>query len=71
MIDMMPINSENIFKIGYDQDNSSLHIQYNDNSLYEYYNVELDIFTNLLFSSSKAEFIKENICDKFSCNKVA
>jgi hypothetical protein len=71
MIDMMSVNSDNISKIGYDETNNSLHIQYDDNSLYAYFNIELEMFTNLLFSASKANFFKENIMNKFHCSKIS
>ena len=70
MIDMMPINSESISTIGYDEKNSSLHIKYKDNSLVEYYNIELDVFANLLFSPSKSTYIEEKIFNKFSYCKI-
>ena len=70
MIDMMPVDSEDILTIGYDDKKSALHIKYDDDRQYEYHQIDLDMFTNLLFSPSKSEFIEENIFDKFSCIKI-
>jgi len=70
MVDMMPVNNENILTIGYDDKNNSLHVKYDDNSLYKYCNIELEMFTNLLFSSSKSSFLKDNILEKFRCIKI-
>ena len=71
MIEMIPLICDNILLVGYDENNNSLQIKYDDNSLFEYYNVELTIFTDLLFSKSKSTFIQENIYDKCGFAKVS
>lgn len=70
MVEMVPVNSENIDFIGFDKVNKSLHIKFeNDTTEYMYRDIKLETFIEILFSQSKHKYLEENI---FNCfEKIA
>ena len=50
---MIPVDSSNIAAIGYNTENETLKIQFNNGRVYEYYDVPESEFNNLLNASSK------------------
>lgn len=69
-MEMVPVNCNNIKSIGYNENNNLLQIKFNNNSTYEYHNVDLIVFAELLYSKSKSTFAQQYIYDKYTNNKV-
>lgn len=66
MLEMVPIQSENIDAIGYNEENNSLHIKFlDDTTTYQYQNTPIEIFVELLYNKEKDKFLKENVFSKF------
>ena len=71
MFEMVPVICNNISAIGYDDTENTLHIEFNNEEIYEYKDVELNIFAELLYSKSKSEYLEENIYGKYISKEVA
>ena len=67
---MIPVNSSNIKAIGYNAENGTLKIQFNNGRVYEYYGVPKSEFNNLLNASSKGQYANQNIYKAYSQSKV-
>lgn len=61
MPDMTYVDSSNIEQIGYDSDNMELHVVFKDSSLYVYTNVPVQIYEELLGSSSKGSYLNRAV----------
>ena len=59
MVEMISVSSSNIKAIGFDD--KILIVQFNDGSLYHYYNVNKSLFDGMLLASSKGKYLNENI----------
>ena len=59
MIEMTNVNSSNIQAIGFED--NTLIVQFNDGSVYHYYNVDKSLFDRILEASSKGKYLNENI----------
>jgi len=66
MLEMIPIQKENIDSIGYNEDTNKLHIKFiDDSTTYFYKNISIAIFVELLYSKEKDKFLKENVFSKY------
>lgn len=63
---MIPVQSNDIDAIGYNEETKNLHIIFTNNSTtYLYKDIQIDIFIELLYSTKKDIFLKENILSKY------
>jgi hypothetical protein len=67
---MNKIKSTNLSAVGYDGSKSILRLEFNDGSIYEYFEVPQTIYLCLLSSKSKGNFFYKNIKNRFFCRKV-
>jgi len=66
MIEMIPIQSDNIDLIGYEEETNTLHIKLmNSSNTYLYKNISMDTFIELLYSKEKFKFLETNIFSKY------
>lgn len=56
---MTNVSSSNIQAIGFEE--KTLIVQFNDGSIYHYYNVDKSLFDGLLEAASKGKYLNENI----------
>lgn len=47
------VSSTNLHSVGYDQDSSTLEIEFHSGGIYQYINVPVHVYTGLMTSSSK------------------
>jgi hypothetical protein len=64
------VESSNIASIGYDQASTTLEIEFQNGSVYQYFEVPLEIFQNFIQAGSKALFFSEKIKGYFSYVKI-
>ncbi len=64
------VSSSMINSIGYNSDESTLEIEFSNESVYEYYDVSEDIFNDLRNADSSGVFFNTNIRGKYSESKI-
>jgi len=47
--------------VGYNEESSTLRVEFLNGTMYEYYNVPIEIFHDLLNAGSKGQFFNSNI----------
>lgn len=69
-VEMIPVTSSNIRRVGYDAENKELHIEFYTNAaIYKYLNVEAEEFNNLLAAESVGRYFHQNIKGKYEFAK--
>ena len=58
---MVPVKSSNVASVGYDNINKTLHIRFLYGGIYQYENVPLPVYYQLLLAESKGKFINKNL----------
>jgi hypothetical protein len=56
---MIPVSSSNLSAIGYDDHTSTLRIEFNNGTAYEYYDVPSKIFDGLMSAGSKGQYFDQ------------
>lgn len=65
-----PVTSSNIASIGYDENTSTLEIEFLDNSIYQYFDVPQQIYKGLMQADSHGKFLAQNIKGVFRYSRV-
>jgi hypothetical protein len=60
-MELKPVISSNIKAIGYDTSTKILHVEFNNNTLYEYKNVPQEIYDGLINTSSQGSYLAQHI----------
>lgn len=60
-MDRISVRSSNIRSVGYDLASSTLEIEFNSGSVYQYLNVPADEYEGLMNASSKGRYFNSNI----------
>lgn len=60
-MDRTAVESSNLQSIGYDTDEETLEIEFKNKSVYQYYNVPLSLYLDLIDSESKGGFLSKKI----------
>jgi hypothetical protein len=67
----IPVDSSMASAVGYDAQESILYVEFaNTNNIYAYYEVESEVFEELMQASSKGSFIRNNIIDCYTYSQV-
>jgi len=56
-----PVQSSNISSIGYDSNSEILEVEFNNGSIYEYYGVPENIYSELMSSGSHGTYLAANV----------
>jgi hypothetical protein len=62
--------SSNITSIGYDPETSTLEVEFNSGSVYQYFNVPQGIYDAFMAAPSKGQFLASQIRDRFPFARV-
>jgi hypothetical protein len=65
-----PVTSSNIASIGYDENTSTLEIEFLNNSIYQYFDVPQQIYQGLIQADSHGQFLAQNIKGVYRYSKV-
>jgi len=69
-MERIPVSSSNLAAIGYDPDTGSLEVEFTNGSVYEYKNVPLLVYEELMKASSHGAYLNREIKNAFACEKV-
>lgn len=65
---MIPVSSSNIRSIGYEND--TLYIQFNNGSIYAYYNVPENVYTELMNAPSHGKYHAAYIKNSYKYQRI-
>lgn len=65
-MERVPVSSSNIESVGYDKDTKTLEVAFHSGSVYQYLNVEPEIYSNMLTASSVGKYFNESVKDSYS-----
>jgi len=65
-----PVSSSNLRSVGYDPGASILEIEFQDGSVYQYFEVPSKTYAGLMRADSKGSYLHENIKDQFRYEKL-
>lgn len=63
-------SSSNVASIGYDPDTSTLEIEFNNGAIYQYFDVNENVYNELLNASSVGGYLASNIKGKYRFSRV-
>lgn len=64
------VASSNLASVGYDEKSQTLEVEFQDGSVYQYYNVPKTIYDQLMAESSKGKYLAANIKGQFPYSRV-
>jgi hypothetical protein len=71
VMDRQPVESSLIRSVGYDLDNSILEVEFVESGrVYEYFDIPLSVYTELMEAESKGTYFNESIRDLYSYQEV-
>jgi len=69
-MDRIPVKSSNIRSVGYEEDSSTLEIEFNSGSIYRYLDVPESEYEGLMDAGSKGRYLNRNIKGRYEDIKV-
>lgn len=69
-MDRQLVASTNIASIGYDVPSETLEVEFNNGTVYQYYNVGVVLFEQLMQSTSKGQFLNAYIKNAYPYSRV-
>ena len=70
MNNRIPVESSNIASIGFDEDSSTLEIEFLSSAVYQYFDVPFPVYEGLMEASSKGQYFAQNIKGNYRFVKV-
>ncbi len=64
------VTSSNVESVGYDEDSSTLEIEFKNGSTYQYFDVPENVFANLRDADSVGGYLAANIKGSYRYSKV-
>ena len=65
-----PVESSNLASVGYDADNKILEIEFNHGGVYQYFDVPLDVYDELMSADSHGKYFVHNIKDEYDYDRI-
>ena len=69
-MDIIQVSSSMIGSVGYDQSNKLLEVEFSSNSVYQYFNVPVIIYNDLISAPSKGKYFTAFIKYKFQYHQL-
>lgn len=69
-MDMIPVNSSNVAAVGYDVESSTLQVEFNNGTAYQYFDVPEDLFEGLRDAVSVGGYLAAHIKGAYRYSKV-
>ena len=66
----IPVSSSNIAAIGYDPDTQTLEVEFNNGSIYQYFDVPQSVHEALMSAESAGRFLNARIRGRYRYAKV-
>ena len=70
-MDRVSVVSTNVRSVGYDAESSTLEVEFNSGSVYEYLNVPESEYESLMNASSKGRYLNRNIKGHYQDVRIA
>jgi len=70
MIVREPVSSTNVASIGYDELSETLEVEFQNGTIYQYFNVGLSLYEQLKAAPSKGQFLNFHIKNAFPYSRV-
>lgn len=64
------VSSSNVASVGYDPDSSTLEIEFNNGAVYQYFDVNENVYNELIKASSVGGYLAANIKGKYRFSRV-
>jgi hypothetical protein len=64
------VASSNIASVGYDEATETLEVEFLNSSIYQYYNVPIHMYENLMREGSKGRFLSTYIKNTYPFSRV-
>ena len=65
------VTSSNLASVGYDPSSQTLEVEFQNGSVYRYFNVPQTIYEGLMRASSSGSFLASQVKDRFPYSRVA
>ena len=65
-MELREVNSTNITQVGYDNQTNTLRIAFNTGAIYDYFNVDEQVYRHLLQAPSKGRFFHRYIKTRYN-----
>ncbi|MFT4907566.1 MAG: hypothetical protein ACI978_001649 [Oleispira sp.] len=69
-MEMIIVDSSNVAEIGYDEESSTLQIEFKNGTIYQYFDVPDDLFEGLRTADSVGGYLAANIKGVYRYSKV-
>lgn len=70
MNNRIPVESSNIASIGYDEDSSTLEIEFRNGGVYQYFDVPFQVYDGLMEAASKGQYLAQYIKGQYRYVKI-
>lgn len=64
------VQSSNLASVGYDAENEILEVEFNHGGIYQYFDVPLDVYEELMEASSHGVYFSANIRNNYTTQKL-
>lgn len=69
-MDRKPVSSSNIASVGYDEDSSTLEVEFNNGAVYQYFDVPQHVHDALVGAASVGGYLASNVKGHYRFSKV-
>ena len=69
-MEMISVDSSNVRSVGYDDASNTLQVEFLNGSLYQYFDVPIQIFEGLLTAGSVGSYLHQNVKGIFRYSRV-
>lgn len=69
-MDRIPVVSSNVASVGYDTDSSTLEIEFNNGTVYQYFDVSEHVYDSLVAADSVGSYLAMHIKGTYRYSKV-
>lgn len=69
-MEMISVSSSNVQAVGYDEDSSTLQVEFNNGATYQYFDVPEHVFIGLRDAGSVGGYLAANIKGTYRYSKV-
>ena len=69
-MEMINVSSSNVASVGYDEDGSTLQVEFNNGTTYQYFDVPENVFSGLRDAGSVGGYLAANIKGTYRYSKV-
>ncbi|MBR9860960.1 KTSC domain-containing protein [bacterium] len=69
-MERIAVDSSNISSIGYDEESTTLEIEFHNGAVYQYFDVPFSIYDDLMGADSHGKYLAQNIKGKYRFVRV-